>query len=69
MRTAAITILAGFLSSAAFADAPRVVSAGPQGVIDALERAGVAVTPSPSRIGEFMESALREAGLLASATL
>jgi len=37
--------------------------------IDALERAGVAVTPSPSRIGEYMESALRDAGLLASATL
>ena len=37
--------------------------------IDALERAGVAVSTSPSRIGEFMESALREAGLLASATL
>ena len=36
--------------------------------IAALERAGVAVSSSPSRIGEFMESALRDAGLLASAT-
>jgi len=37
--------------------------------IAALERAGVAVCSSPARIGEFMESALRDAGLLASATL
>ncbi len=33
--------------------------------IAALERAGVAVTPSPARIGETMEEALRSAGLLA----
>jgi succinyl-CoA synthetase alpha subunit len=36
--------------------------------IAALERAGVRVTPSPSRIGEFMEAALRDAGLLEGAT-
>jgi succinyl-CoA synthetase alpha subunit len=35
--------------------------------IDALERAGVRISPSPARIGEMMEEALREAGLLASA--
>jgi succinyl-CoA synthetase alpha subunit len=35
--------------------------------IAALEKAGVAVTESPARIGEFMEKALREAGLLAAA--
>jgi succinyl-CoA synthetase alpha subunit len=33
--------------------------------ISALERAGVAVTPSPSRIGETMEQVLKSAGLLA----
>ena len=35
--------------------------------IAALERAGVAVTHSPARIGEFMEQALAAAGLLAAA--
>ncbi len=35
--------------------------------IAALERAGVAVTQSPATIGETMETALREAGLLAGA--
>ncbi len=35
--------------------------------IAALERAGVIVTPSPSRIGETMEQALKGAGLLAGA--
>ena len=35
--------------------------------VAALEKAGVAVTPSPARIGEFMEKRLREAGLLESA--
>ena len=35
--------------------------------IAALERAGVAVTPSPARIGELMEQALAHAGLLAAA--
>jgi succinyl-CoA synthetase alpha subunit len=35
--------------------------------IAALERAGVAVTPSPSRIGETMEQVLEQAGLLAGA--
>jgi succinyl-CoA synthetase alpha subunit len=33
--------------------------------IAALERAGVAVTPSPSRIGETMEEVLKHKGLLA----
>ena len=32
--------------------------------IAALERAGVHVTPSPARLGETMENALRKAGLL-----
>jgi succinyl-CoA synthetase alpha subunit len=32
--------------------------------IAALEKAGVAVTPSPARIGELMEERLRDAGLL-----
>ncbi len=36
--------------------------------IEALEQAGVAVSPSPARIGEFMEAALRSAGLLEAAT-
>ncbi|MEM7311046.1 MAG: succinate--CoA ligase subunit alpha [Planctomycetota bacterium] len=36
--------------------------------IAALERAGVRVSPSPSRIGEFMEEALRDAGLFEGAT-
>jgi succinyl-CoA synthetase alpha subunit len=36
--------------------------------IAALEKAGVRVSPSPSRIGEMMEEALRDAGLLAGAT-
>jgi succinyl-CoA synthetase alpha subunit len=35
--------------------------------IAALDKAGAAVTESPARIGEFMEQALREAGLLAAA--
>ncbi len=35
--------------------------------IAALERAGVIVTPSPSRIGETMEQVLKGAGLLAGA--
>jgi succinyl-CoA synthetase alpha subunit len=35
--------------------------------IAALERAGVRVTPSPARLGETMEQALRAAGLLAGA--
>src|SRR5688572_1879780 len=40
MRRAAATILAGLLSGAALADAqPRVVSAGPQGALDALDQA------------------------------
>ena len=40
MRTVAVTILAGFLSASALADAPpRVVSAGPEGEIDALDQA------------------------------
>jgi succinyl-CoA synthetase alpha subunit len=34
----------------------------------ALEAAGVAVTPSPARIGELMEECLRAAGLLETAT-
>jgi len=37
--------------------------------ITALERAGVAVTESPARIGEHMERALRDAGLLEGAAL
>jgi succinyl-CoA synthetase alpha subunit len=36
--------------------------------IAALERAGVTVTPSPARLGETMEAALKKAGLLAAAT-
>ncbi len=36
--------------------------------IAALEKAGVRVTPSPARLGEFMEQALREAGLTAALT-
>jgi len=36
--------------------------------IAALEKAGVGVTPSPARVGELMEQALKEAGLLATAT-
>ena len=36
--------------------------------IAALEKAGVHVSPSPAGIGERMESALRDAGLLAGAT-
>ena len=32
--------------------------------IAALERAGVHVTPSPARLGEFMEQALKRVGLL-----
>jgi succinyl-CoA synthetase alpha subunit len=36
--------------------------------IAALEKAGVRVALSPSRIGELMEAALRDAGLLESAT-
>src|SRR5688500_1566097 len=39
MKTAAATLLAALLSAAAFADAPRVMSAGPEGEIDALEHA------------------------------
>ena len=39
-----------------------------QDKITALEGAGVAVTRSPAKIGETMEVALREAGLLAGAT-
>jgi succinyl-CoA synthetase alpha subunit len=35
--------------------------------IAALERAGVAVTPSPARLGETMEQSLRKAGLLSGA--
>jgi len=35
--------------------------------IAALEKANVAVTQSPARIGEYMEQALKDAGLLASA--
>ncbi len=35
--------------------------------IAALERAGVHVTPSPARIGETMEEALRKAGLFSGA--
>ena len=35
--------------------------------IEALERAGVRISPSPARIGEMMEAALREAGLLPAA--
>ena len=35
--------------------------------IAALEKAGVAVTRSPARLGEYMEQALKDAGLLASA--
>jgi len=35
--------------------------------IVALERAGVRVTPSPARLGETMEQALKENGLLAAA--
>ena len=35
--------------------------------IAALEKAGVHVTPSPSRLGEYMEKALKQAGLLAAA--
>ena len=34
--------------------------------IAAMEKAGVAVTPSPAKIGEVMEERLREAGLLAA---
>ncbi len=36
--------------------------------IAALEKAGVRVTPSPARLGEFMEQALRDAGLTAALT-
>ncbi len=36
--------------------------------IAALEKAGVRVTPSPARLGEFMEAALRDAGLTAALT-
>ena len=36
--------------------------------IAALEKAGVSVTPSPARVGEFMEQALKDAGLLVAAT-
>ncbi len=36
--------------------------------VAALEAAGVAVSPSPARMGELMEQCLREAGLLESAT-
>lgn len=40
MRTAAVTILAGLLSGAALAETPlQVVSAGPEGEIDALDQA------------------------------
>ena len=35
--------------------------------IAALERAGVHVTPSPARLGETMEQALKKAGLLSTA--
>jgi len=35
--------------------------------ISALEKAGVAVTESPAKIGEYMERALRDAGLLEGA--
>jgi succinyl-CoA synthetase alpha subunit len=35
--------------------------------IGALEKAGVHVTPSPSRLGEYMENALKGAGLFAAA--
>ena len=35
--------------------------------IAALEKAGVHVTPSPSRLGEYMEKSLKQAGLLAAA--
>ena len=35
--------------------------------IDALERAGVLVTPNPALIGELMEGSLRDAGLLEGA--
>ncbi len=36
--------------------------------ISALEKAGVAVTNSPAKIGEYMERSLRDAGLLESAS-
>jgi len=36
--------------------------------VAALEAAGVAVSPSPSRMGELMEERLREVGLLEAAT-
>ena len=36
--------------------------------IDALERAGVAVTPTPSKMGELMETQLIAAGLLEGCT-
>ncbi|MAE28702.1 MAG: succinate--CoA ligase subunit alpha [Planctomycetota bacterium] len=36
--------------------------------VSALEAAGVAVTPSPARIGELMETTLRAAGMLETAT-
>ena len=35
--------------------------------IAALEKAGVAVTRTPSKIGELMETRLEETGLLATA--
>ena len=35
--------------------------------VKALEAAGVAVSPSPARIGELMETRLREAGLIEAA--
>jgi len=38
-----------------------------QDKIAALEKAGVHVTPSPSRLGEYMEQALKKAGLLVGA--
>ncbi len=48
------------------------IIAGGQGTaadkVAALEAAGVAVTPSPARIGELMEETLRTAGLLETAT-
>ena len=36
--------------------------------IAALEKAGVRMTPSPARLGEFMEQSLRDAGLSAALT-
>jgi succinyl-CoA synthetase alpha subunit len=48
-----------------------IISGGKGGAKDkiaALEKAGVRVTPSPAKIGETMEEALREAGLQSAGT-